>query len=606
MRCVRVSCVAHLLTGGHMLGSAVGRGVRIPPFAASAIMWVLASAVAATTQQSATGLAAVYLPVGLAVAFMLRMPDARWAIALGVPVGSLVVAAVSGGDLLPALLGGCANAVEALAATAILTRLGAQRFGRPVDALSLAVAAVAAAGVGAVLGAAAAAFSIEQDAVATLQTWFAADAVAIVLLVPLLAVVRFTRAPARRVVAYVALFVAAAVLGVVVVRGEDLIGGIGVFLAWYALLMVVMLAGVRLGVTGLGLVQVPAAVAAFASLDDLPSGEWIVRQGITGVVSVTMLGVVLTIRETMRRSERSEQLARDMLDMSPVPMARVRASAARSSAAEGVVERAFTLTDANPAWSRLLGVEEEAVEASDFSRYVHPADVHLLRDVFTSDGRVSTDRIDLRMVRRGGEDVVAQVVAVPVGGPERDRLQDDYVVALEDVTAQRHSGRLLEHKARTDSLTGLLNRGAILNEISRRISQASPGHEIGIMFVDLDGFKQVNDTHGHSAGDHVLREVSRRLQGALRPRDLVGRVGGDEFVVVAEVNDEAELPVLAARVKAAVSGSIGAGGGEMTYGASVGWSMVLAGDSEDTVVGRADAAMYRSKPARLAFLDPGA
>ena len=400
---------------------------------------------------------------------------------------------------------------------------------------------------------------------------------------------------------YTTLFVTSVVLAVIAVRGAEVNGGFIVFLAWYALLMVLLLAGVHLGVTGLGLVQVPAAVAVFASLGDVPAAEWIVSQGIAFILGLSLLWAVLALRSTMERRVRSEQLARDMFERSPVPTARVLASAGRTG--DAGMRRAFTLASANPAWSRLLGVEPDSVEGSDLARFVHPADSHLLSDVFGRHGQPDGDAPDLRMVRRGGDPLVVQPVAVHVGEPSPGADDGEYVVVLEDVTAERQAGRLLEQKARTDYLTGLLNRGAILDEIASRIAQASPDQAIGILFIDLDGFKKVNDTLGHSAGDEVLREVSRRLQAALRPRDLVGRIGGDEFVIVAEVSDESELPALAVRVQEAVAGSVGPDGQETAYGASVGWSMVREGDSEDSVVSRADAAMYRVKATRASDMD---
>lgn len=583
----------------------VGPRMALAAFAGSAVAWVVASAVGSITADSAHGLAAVYLPIGVAVALMLRLRDQRWAIAAGIPVGSLIVAAITSGSLSSAALGGCANAVEALVAAAILVRLDAQRFERAADALSLAVAAVASAVVGAGLGTLSAVLTSDRDPASTMQTWLPADAVAIVLLVPLIAVIRFSRAPARSVATYAALFAAAWVLSDAAVRAAEVIGGFGVFLAWYALLMIVLLAGVQLGVTGLGIVQVPAAVAAFSSLGDVPSEEWLVRQGIAFVLGVSLLWAVLALRGTMERRARSEQLARDMFERSPVPTARVRASASHAEGEDGTGPRDFTLTRANPAWSRLLGVEPVTIEGSDLTRFVHPADVHLLGEVFGPEGRVGGDAADLRMVRRGGDPVIVRVVAVhvDVGASQRHGADDEYVVVVDDVTAERQAGRLLEQRARTDSLTGLLNRGAILDEIANRINEAVTHPAIGILFVDLDGFKQVNDTLGHSAGDDVLRAVALRLQAALRPRDLVGRIGGDEFVVVAEVNDEAELPALAVRVAEAVRGSVESRGREVSYGGSVGWSMVLDGDSVDTVISRADAAMYEAKASRAGQVD---
>jgi diguanylate cyclase (GGDEF)-like protein len=129
-----------------------------------------------------------------------------------------------------------------------------------------------------------------------------------------------------------------------------------------------------------------------------------------------------------------------------------------------------------------------------------------------------------------------------------------------------------------------------------------------VLFCDLDGFKAVNDSHGHPAGDAVLRETARRLHTVLRPGDTVGRLGGDEFVVVCPgVPGEAAAAALAERVVDAVGAPIviaghPAGPVQVRVGVSVGVTLSGGGEPADTVLARADEAMYRVKRERHAAL----
>ena len=163
--------------------------------------------------------------------------------------------------------------------------------------------------------------------------------------------------------------------------------------------------------------------------------------------------------------------------------------------------------------------------------------------------------------------------------------------------------------AQTDPLTGLLNRAG-LEERSRALLQPPGRH--GLMMIDLDHFKPVNDVHGHRAGDEVLVEIARRLAAAVRGPDTVARVGGDEFVVlVAGGADPAVLQGLARRLQAAIREPVPFTGGTARVDCSIGITAYpQGGDDLDALLLRADRAMYRAKDAgRACFVcdsgDPG-
>jgi len=159
--------------------------------------------------------------------------------------------------------------------------------------------------------------------------------------------------------------------------------------------------------------------------------------------------------------------------------------------------------------------------------------------------------------------------------------------------------RELAHEAAHDSLTGLANRAQALTLISGSLSRAQrSGAMVGLLFVDLDGFKAVNDTYGHRAGDEVLCAVALRMQEAIRNGDLVGRLGGDEFVVLLEpVVDEVSAVVVAERLVAEVARPvILSSGQQVSVGASVGVAISQDGQQDpDALLVEADIAAYRAK-----------
>lgn len=160
----------------------------------------------------------------------------------------------------------------------------------------------------------------------------------------------------------------------------------------------------------------------------------------------------------------------------------------------------------------------------------------------------------------------------------------------------------LEAHAERDPLTDVLNRRGFGRELARSLAYVRR-HGIGIalVYVDLDGFKPVNDRHGHAAGDVVLRQVAGALSHAVRASDVVARLGGDEFAVllwnITAAHAEAKAVMLEQAIAEAAIGLGDAGG---RVGASAGMTMLAVDDDPDGVLARADAAMYARKAARRA------
>jgi len=166
------------------------------------------------------------------------------------------------------------------------------------------------------------------------------------------------------------------------------------------------------------------------------------------------------------------------------------------------------------------------------------------------------------------------------------------VITVRDVTALQAASRQLARLVETDSLTGLLNRLGLAD----RFRQATTG--LTVLLIDLDGFKPVNDRHGHAAGDAVLRAIGTRLGGI--GGLTVARIGGDEFVVLADSNDATPTD-LAAAIEAVIAQPIRHGGLSLQVGASIGWAVSLPPHRTlEQVLDEADRAMYRVKETRPA------
>jgi len=168
------------------------------------------------------------------------------------------------------------------------------------------------------------------------------------------------------------------------------------------------------------------------------------------------------------------------------------------------------------------------------------------------------------------------------------------IVCVEDVTDQLRVQAELEHRATYDSLTGCLNRTSILHALQTCVDAPQ---RVGVVFIDIDGFKRVNDDHGHGTGDSVLVEAAARLRECVREGDLVGRLGGDEFLIVCPgAGDVTDMLKVAQRVVESVRVPMIVPGARISLTASVGVAIAYEQDSDfQALIANADAAMYVSK-----------
>lgn len=161
-------------------------------------------------------------------------------------------------------------------------------------------------------------------------------------------------------------------------------------------------------------------------------------------------------------------------------------------------------------------------------------------------------------------------------------------------TRAENQRRELENLALSDPLTGLDNRRAFENAIEQALHEAAEGKQVfGLALLDLDGFKEINDAHGHEAGDAVLRELSRLISDYLRASDRLFRIGGEEFVLLLPGADVAGMHARMENLRARIESNLRCRGETVT--ASIGASGWQQGDTATTWLMRADAAMYRAK-----------
>jgi diguanylate cyclase (GGDEF)-like protein/PAS domain S-box-containing protein len=262
-----------------------------------------------------------------------------------------------------------------------------------------------------------------------------------------------------------------------------------------------------------------------------------------------------------------------------------------------VVGRDGKLVFASPAVETLLGYTPDDVVGGPISAIVQSGEtdrlVRLIEGLADNAGRTQTlDLLPLRH-RDGTSRWVAATLTNPPG-----QWGDSVVINMHDVTKQRELEEQLRHDALHDPLTGLWNRPAFAQYAEKACSRASrDGSTLALLFVDLDGFKQVNDTLGHSLGDDVLIEVAKRLRGCLRGSEVLARLGGDEFTVLIErVSGSRDAIEIADRIHAALTRPLEGPEGALWLGASVGIALSDQGRLTSAELLRdADHAMYTAK-----------
>lgn len=267
--------------------------------------------------------------------------------------------------------------------------------------------------------------------------------------------------------------------------------------------------------------------------------------------------------------------------------------------AVAVLDRDFRFVTINPAFTRITGYSyEEAVgkPLSLIQSYQHERDFfQRIREELERNWRWSGE---IWQVRKDGEEILSRVEANVVSDVNGERL---HVLVLGDITEQKRAEQELRYLANYDTLTGLPNRALMSDRLSRAIVRArrENGH-VAVLFLDLDRFKDINDSLGHATGDRILRAVAARVQQVVGVRHTVARLSGDEFTVILEdIAGSAEAERIAQAIIDAFAAPLGFGDRmELAVTPSIGISLYPEHAQVPTdLVKHADTAMYQAKTA---------
>ena len=294
-------------------------------------------------------------------------------------------------------------------------------------------------------------------------------------------------------------------------------------------------------------------------------------------------GYVITFRDiTLRRRAEAElRLAAAVFDHSP----------------EGLIvaDARGRVTKMNPAYGRIVGTGAAEVigkQMVDVLFFGANTSAGVLEALAGKDNAQWEQWCKTKSGRR-----YAARISVTAVRDDAGELQQ-YVGIIADITQRKLDEEKIIYQANYDQLTGLPNRTLFMDRLTRRVLEGRRAKtSVGLMFIDLDGFKAINDTLGHDAGDILLKSTARRLEKCVREADTVARLGGDEFTVIMPLIDNHEAAgIVAGRIIKSLAEPFDLNGREGRVSASIGISLLPAqADSASQLLHNADVAMYHAK-----------
>jgi diguanylate cyclase (GGDEF)-like protein/PAS domain S-box-containing protein len=293
-----------------------------------------------------------------------------------------------------------------------------------------------------------------------------------------------------------------------------------------------------------------------------------------GVVGIGILGY-----RTMITRRRADERFRALFQHAPDMVA--------------VLDDAGLIQFASPSAAEVLGVQPGSLTGTSVFELVHPEDRERMLESFglLMSERDAVERLQCRVLTSDGQPRWFEFTASNQSG---NPSLNGVVINARDVSETRAFHDRLEHEAAHDPLTGLPNRRRMQEALGASLRTGT----VGVLFVDLDGFKPVNDAYGHEAGDELLRQVAKRLAACVRAEDVLARVGGDEFVVLMPgLMGPADAEAMSVRVRDALCRPFLIAGQTVTIGASVGVHLATSADDPDQALRAADHAMYEIKRA---------
>ncbi len=275
----------------------------------------------------------------------------------------------------------------------------------------------------------------------------------------------------------------------------------------------------------------PEAMATSITVLDRTLPRDVGRAGRTALFSGLSMGYANALRERTRAEQ--ELIRQAVLSAHRTGEGRFRAVFRNAALGIGVVDGDGRVLEINERLARIIGQDATTVRGREIHEFRDPDDpaefCTAIRDLLA--GRRGHYSAEKRFTAEDGTVVTwtrMQASTVRAGNGAVELM----ITMFEDITEQRRMNQRLLYQATHDSLTDLPNRTMLMDRLTELLERARPGERIGLCFLDLDGFKGINDTLGHEAGDRLLAEVARRLSEATDPQHLVARMGGDEFVIL--------------------------------------------------------------------------
>ncbi len=261
-----------------------------------------------------------------------------------------------------------------------------------------------------------------------------------------------------------------------------------------------------------------------------------------------------------------------------------------------VIDRRGTVIYCNAAFADLFGKRREQIVGTDFPSLGEPPTLALAAQMLEAAETGNASGEELHIARKDGSAGVFEQVFVPVRDT-RGRCEAIAATAR-DVTERKAGEERARYGANYDSLTDLPNRGHFRERLDLEVKHsARTGLPLALLFIDLDGFKDVNDLHGHAAGDQLLQQAARRLASCVRDTDTVARLGGDEFtVILTDVTLPPHVAILTMKILDELARPYQLSDAQASISASIGIAMYPGdGESADELLRNADKAMYQAK-----------
>ncbi len=295
--------------------------------------------------------------------------------------------------------------------------------------------------------------------------------------------------------------------------------------------------------------------------------------------------------EAERQLRASEQRFREIIELTPSGYL--------------LADRDGSLLDVNPSLCRLSGYPREELLGARLEALFLSFPWTILQD--GAPGQSAVQGVEAVLRHRDGY----QIHVLFNGSIQRgaDGRTISLTGLMTDITGRKAAESRLQQLATHDTLTGLPNRAQLAERVQQMLDNCAHGNAVAVLFLDLDRFKEVNDSFGHEMGDVLLCEVANRLRREIRPSDVIARLGGDEFVVAADCSSgRGAAERIAAKLLEALTAPVSVGGIDVIVGASIGISLFPQdARTRETLFQTADTAMYRAKNAgrnRYRFFEP--